>query len=162
MHVKPEEQLVELGRKLYVKITEVIQAEVADVTEEDCINYMKQLVIDRTFDGYMTEIQTVYGQLEHILGVKIEPAPDEWDRLFNVDFFIKVGEKFIGLQIKPITFGGGSVQLPEIFKEKSLQEETHRKFTKKFGGRYFTSTPIKAERRKRFTIRKLSKRSDRR
>jgi len=137
LHVKPEEQLVELGRKLYVKITEVIQAEVADVTEEDCINYMKQLVIDRTFDGYMTEIQTVYGQLEHILGVKIEPAPDEWDRLFNVDFFIKVGEKFIGLQIKPITFGGGSVQLPEIFKEKSLQEETHRKFTKKFGGKVF-------------------------
>lgn len=137
LHVKPEEQLEELGRKLYVKITEVIQAEVADVTEEDCINYMKLLVIDRTFDGYMTEIQTVYGQLEHILGVKIQPAPDEWDRLFNVDFFIKVGEKFIGLQIKPITSGGGSAQLPEIHKEKGLQEETHRKFTKKFGGRVF-------------------------
>jgi hypothetical protein len=137
LHVKPEEHLVELGRKLYVKITEVIQAEVADVTEEDCINYMKQLVIDRTFDGYMTEIQTVYGQLELILGVKIEPAPDVWDRLFNVDFFIKVREKFIGLQIKPITFGGGSAQLPEIFKEKGLQEATHRSFTKKFGGRVF-------------------------
>jgi predicted ATP-grasp superfamily ATP-dependent carboligase len=136
-HVKPEEHIVELGKKLYVKITEVIQAEVADVTEEDCIVYMKQLVIDRTFDGYITEIKTVYGQLEHILGLKIEPAPDEWDRLFNVDFFIKVGEKFIGLQIKPITFGGGSVQLPEIFKEKSFQEETHRKFTKKFGGKVF-------------------------
>ena len=137
LHVKPEAHIVELGKRLYVKITEVIQAEVADVTEEDCINYMKQLVIDRTFDGYMTEIHTVYGQLEHILGLKIEPAPDEWDRLFNVDFFIEVGEKFIGLQIKPITFGGGSVQLPEIFKEKSLQEETHRKFTEKFGGKVF-------------------------
>jgi len=137
LHIKSEEHIIELGKKLYVKITEVIQSEVADVTEEDCINYMKQLVIDRTFDGYITEIQTVYGQLEHILGVKIEPAPDEWDRLFNVDFFIKVGEKFIGLQIKPITFGGGSGQISEIFKEKGLQDATHRKFSERYGGKVF-------------------------
>ena len=37
-NVRPEEHIVELGKKLYVKITEVIQAEVAEVTEEDCIN----------------------------------------------------------------------------------------------------------------------------
>lgn len=55
---------------------------------------MMQLVIDRTYDGYITEIQTIYAQLQNILKVKIEPAPDEWDRLFNVDFYIKVGEKF--------------------------------------------------------------------
>jgi len=132
--VKPKEHIIELGKKLYVKITEVIQSEVADVTEQDCIDYMIQLVIDRTFDGYTTEIQTVYGQLQKILNVKIEPAPDEWDRLFNVDFFIKVGEKFIGLQIKPINSG---IQLPEIFKEYSIQAETHKKFTEVFGGKVF-------------------------
>jgi len=136
-NIKPEEHIVELGKKLYVKITEVIQAEVAEVTEEDCINYMKQLVIDRTYDGYRTEIDTVYGQLEQLLGVKIEPAPDEWDRLYNVDFYIKAGEHFIGLQIKPITFSGGTVQLPEIFKEKSIQEKSHLKFTEKYGGKVF-------------------------
>lgn len=136
-HVKPEEHIIELGRRLYVKITEVIQAEVAEVSEDDCIAYMKEMVIERTFDGYMTEIKTVYGQLERQLGVKIEPAPDEWDRLFNVDFFIKIGEKYIGLQIKPVTFGCGTIQLPEIFKEKSIQENTHREFTEKFGGMVF-------------------------
>lgn len=47
-HVKPEEHIVDLGKKLYVKITEVIVAEVEAVSEEDCITYMKQLVIDRT------------------------------------------------------------------------------------------------------------------
>ena len=104
------------------------------MTEEDCIDYMLQLVIDRTFDGYMTEIQTLYGQLQNILGVKIEPAPDEWDRLFNVDFFIKVGDKYIGLQIKPVNAG---IQLPEIFKEYALQAETHIKFTEVFGGKVF-------------------------
>jgi len=133
-NVKSKEHIEELGKKLYTKITEVIQAEVAEITVQDCINYMIQLVIDRTFDGYMTEIQTIYGQLQNILGVKIEPAPDEWDRLFNVDFFIKIGEKFIGLQIKPINTG---IQLPEIFKEYSLQAETHKKFTEVFGGKVF-------------------------
>jgi MjaI restriction endonuclease len=89
-NVRSKEHIEELGRKLYVKITEVIASEVEEVTEEDCIEYMFQLVIDRTYDGYMTEIRTVYGQLQDLLGVKIEAAPDEWDRLFNVDFFIKV------------------------------------------------------------------------
>jgi hypothetical protein len=133
-NVKPKEHIVDLGKKLYTKITEVIQSEVTQITEQDCIDYMIQLVIDRTYDGYVTEIQTVYGQLQSILGVGIEAAPDEWDRLFNVDFFIKVKEKYIGLQIKPVNTG---IQLPEIFKEYNLQEVTHQKFTEVFGGKVF-------------------------
>jgi len=95
---------------------------------------MFQLVIDRTFGGYTTEIRTVYGQLQGLFGVKIEPAPDEWDRLFNVDFFIRVKNKYIGLQIKPAS---GVSHIPEIFKERNQQAETHRKFTEKYGGKVF-------------------------
>jgi len=133
-NVRSREHIEELGRKLYVKITEVIQAEVEEITEQDCIDYMVQLVIDRTFDGYMTEIKTIYGQLEKELQVKIEPAPDEWDRLFNVDFFIRIKDNYIGIQIKPVNQG---IQLSQIFKEKELQLKTHEKFTKQFGGRVF-------------------------
>ena len=95
---------------------------------------MIQLVIDRTFDGYMTEIKTVYGQLEREVGVKIEPAPDEWDRLFNVDFFIRIKNNYIGIQIKPVNQG---IQLSEIFKEKGLQIKSHEKFSVKYGGKVF-------------------------
>jgi hypothetical protein len=133
-NVRSQEQIEELGKKLYVKITEVIQSEVESVTEQDCIDYMMEMVIDRTFDGYMTEIQTIYGQLQSMLGVPIEAAPDEWDRLFNVDFYIKIGEKYIGLQIKPVN---ARIQLPEIFKEYGLQADTHQKFTEVFGGKVF-------------------------
>jgi len=133
-NVRSKEQIETLGKKLYVKITEVIQSEVEDITEQDCINYMVQLVIDRTFDGYMTEIKTVYGQLEKELGVKIKSAPDEWDRLYNVDFFIPVGDNFIGMQIKPVNQG---IQLSQIFKEKELQLKSHEHFTKKYGGKVF-------------------------
>ncbi len=133
-NVRSKDHVADLGKKLYVKITEVIQSEVLEITEQDCIDYMNQLVIDRTYDGYVTEIQTIYGQLQKILNVKIEPAPDEWDRLFNVDFYIKINNTYIGLQIKPIN---GGIQLPEIFKELSIQAETHTKFTEVFGGKVF-------------------------
>lgn len=139
-NVRPKEHIVDLGKKLYVKITEVVASEVEEVTEEDCINYIRNLVIDRTFDGYMTEKTTIYGQLQDILGVKIEPAPDEWDRLFNVDFFIKIKDKYIGLQIKP---AGGVSHIPQIFKEKQIQAETHKKFTEKYDGRVFYVISIK-------------------
>ena len=73
--------------------TEVIQAEIEEVTEEDCLQYIYNLVINRTFDGYQTEIKTIYGKLQRDLGVKIEPAPDEWDRVYNVDFYIEIDGK---------------------------------------------------------------------
>lgn len=133
-NVKSETHIEELGKKLYLKITEVISSEVDEVTEQDCIDYMKQMVIERTFDGYMTEIQTIYGQLQTLLGVKLEAAPDEWDRLFNVDFFIKIGENYIGIQIKPVN---NSLQIPEIHKEYALQAKTHKKFKEKYGGAVF-------------------------
>ena len=132
--VKSKEHIIELGKQLYIKITEVISAEVEEITEEDCIDYMLKLVIDRTFDGYMTEIKTIYGQLERELGYKIEPASDKWDRLYNVDFFIKIKDKFLGLQIKPVNQG---IQLSQIFKEKGFQEKTHQKFEKEFSGKVF-------------------------
>jgi len=143
--VRTKEHIIELGKKLYIKITEVIQAEVEEISEEDCIDYMLKLVIDRTFDGYLTEIKTIYGQLEQELSYKIEPAPDKWDRLFNVDFFIKIKSKFIGLQIKPVNQG---IQLSQIFKEKGLQLKTHEKFEKEFGGKVFYIFSSKANGKK--------------
>ncbi len=128
----------ELGEHLYDKITEVVIPEWEEVfkqlTKQDCIDYIYNHTINRTYDGYTTEIQTIYGQLQILLDVKIEPAPDEWDRLFNVDFFIKVNDSYIGLQIKPIN---NSLQIPEIHKEYALQAKTHEKFKKQYGGNVF-------------------------
>jgi hypothetical protein len=133
-NVRSKEHIEELGKKLYVKITEVISAEVDEITEKDCIDYMFNLVINRTYDGYTTEIKTIYGQLQKMLNVEIKPAPDKWDRLYNVDFFIKIKDKYIGLQIKPVN---GVSHIPEIYKEHSLQLNTHEKFEKEFGGKVF-------------------------
>ena len=129
----PKQHLEQLGKTLFIKVTDVCKAEIEDVTEEDCINFIYNLVINRTFDGYQSEIQTIYGQLEKILGVKIEPAPDEWDRGYNVDYFIKINDKYIGLQIKP----AGYEYITQIINEREQQKKTQEKFTAKYGGRGF-------------------------
>ena len=133
-NVKTEEQIIELGKKLYIKITEILVAEIDEITEEDCINYIRELVIDRTYEGYIREIKTIYGQLQEILQCKISPAPDKWDRLFNVDFFIEINGKYIGLQIKPVS---ETTQITEIYKEIEIQKNTHKKKKKKYGGEVF-------------------------
>jgi hypothetical protein len=152
-NVFPKEHLIDIGRKLYIKISEVFRAEIDDVTEQDCIDYVINLVINRTFDGYITEKKTIYEQLQDILQVKIEPAPDEWDGLYNVDFFIKINEKFIGLQIKP----AGYAFIPQIISEHIHQVETHKKFTAQYGGKVFYIISVKEGDKKRFIMLKLLK-----
>ena len=140
-NVRTQEEIIELGKKLYIKITEVLVAEIDEITEEDCINYIKELVIDRTYDGYIREIRTIYEQLQIELKTKICPAPDEWDRLFNVYFYIEVIGKFLGLQIKTVSQVSS---IPEIYKEKDIQHTTHKEFTKRYGGKVFYLYSCKA------------------
>jgi len=144
-NVRSSEHIIELGKKLYVKITEVLVAEIDEITEEDCINYIKELVIDRTYDGYIREIKTIYEQLQEILKVKIFPASDEWDRLYNVDFYIEINGKYLGLQIKPVSQVSS---IPEIFKEKGIQHNTHIKFKEKYGGNVFYIYSYKSDNKK--------------
>jgi hypothetical protein len=138
--LEPSDYLEDLGKKLYTKITEVIRAEIDEVSEEDCIDYIYNLVINRTFEGYRNEVDTVYKKLRIELNVEIKPAPDEWDRLYNVDFYIEVEGKYLGLQIKPITY---DKQTPEVYKWKEWLSRTHRDFEEKFGGKVFTIFSIK-------------------
>jgi hypothetical protein len=143
-NVYPEEHLKQLGRRLYMKISEVCRAEIDSITEQDCIDFVINLIIKRTFDGYQSEIDTIYGQLQEILGVAVEPAPDKWDRIYNVDFFIKVKDKFIGIQIKP----AGYAYITQIINEQKFQAKSHEKFTARYGGRVFYIISIKEGKKK--------------
>jgi len=134
------EYITGLGQTLYIKLTEVVQKELASITEEECIEYAYNLVLRRIYDGYRTEIETIYGQLEGAVEMKIEQAPDKWDRAYIVDFFIKVGEKYIGIQIKPIASGQALNQYQWI----EMHKKNHEKFENEFGGKVFFVYSIKA------------------
>jgi hypothetical protein len=109
--------------------------------DQKSVKKISSLTIQTTF----AKIQTIYGQLQQALGVQIKPAPDEWDRLYNVDFFIEVDDKYIGLQIKPTTFK----HTFEDYKWKEMQETSHRKFQKRFAGKVFIVFSVKEGQKKR-------------
>jgi hypothetical protein len=127
------EYLEELGKTLYIKLTEVVCKELESISLEECIDYVYNLVINRTFEGYQTEIKTIYGILEMELGRKIIPAPDKWDRSYSVDFYIEIKPNtHIGIQIKPIT--GNSLN---DYQWIEMHRANHERFTQKYHGRVF-------------------------
>ena len=127
------EYLHELGERLYIKLSEVVQKEVETITQEECVDYVFNLVLNRTYEGYRTEIDTIYGQLQKELGVEIKPAPDLWDRKYSVDFFIETNGKYIGLQIKPVSAGVSASQ----YQWNDINKSNHDKFEKDFGGKVY-------------------------
>ncbi len=128
-----KEYMDDLGRRLYIKLSEVVQNELESIQEEECINYVFNLVLNRTYEGYKSEIDTIYGQLESHLNKRIHPAPDKWDRKYNVDFYIQVKSDYIGLQIKPISSG----RALDYYQWEKMHESNHRKFEKEQGGKVF-------------------------
>ena len=147
MHLKgltKEQYLDWIGMELCKKIHEVMKKEIEEIDEEDCKRYIRELVFDRTYNGYVTEIDTIYGILENELGVKILPAPDEWDRKYNIDFYIKAKNGVIGIQIKPITYN----QTPEVHNWEDWLKRSHEKFKTDVGGKVFVVFSVKNEGRK--------------
>lgn len=135
-----------LGMEVFKKINEIIKKEVEDITEEECVNYIKELIFDKTFQGFIMEKETVYSVLEKELNVKLHPAGDEWDRKYNIDFYIKCEKGYIGIQIKPITYN----QTPQIHNWMSWLKESHEKFRKEVGGEVFTIFYVKDKEGKKY------------
>ena len=71
------ESLHELGERLYAKITEVVipewEAAFRELTEQDCIDYIYNLTINRTYDGYIREKSVINDGLVKAIGIQIKP-----------------------------------------------------------------------------------------
>lgn len=149
------ETIEELGERLYYKIKNVVipQWEEAfqKLTLQDCIDYVYNVTINRTFDGYMREKSVVNDNLAKIFkDVIFEESDPHLDHAGDIDYIAKVGSLQFGLQIKPITananFGGYS--LSERMKA-SFDE-----FTEEYGARSLLYT---AKKERSPTLRSLSK-----
>ena len=139
------EYIQSLGEKLYIKLSEVVHNELESIQEEECIDYAYNLVLNRTYEGYRSEIDTIYGQLQSILSINIEPARDEWDRTYNVDFCININDKYIGLQIKPIASGQSLNQYQWV----EMHRVNHQRFENQFGGKVFFVYSVKSTGKKK-------------
>lgn len=133
------ESLQELGERLYEKITEVVIPEWQEafnaLTKEDCYDYIYNLTINRTFDGYLREKSVVNDGLAKVFSeVRFEESPPELDHAGDIDYLGYVTDKkAFGIQIKPVTaqsnFGNYSVS--------ERMKASFESFKNDFGGNVF-------------------------
>jgi len=133
-----QETLDELGERLYSKITEVVipewSAAFKELTLEDCKEYIYQVTIVRTFDGFLLEKSVVNDGLAKIFPeVEFEESDPELDHAGDIDYIGKIGEKAFGIQIKPITASTnfGNYNITE------RMSGSFNTFEEKYGGKVF-------------------------
>ncbi len=134
-----KENLNELGERLYDKITEVVIPEWQEafnaLTKQDCYDYIYNLTINRTFDGYLREKSVINdGLAKEFPNIKFEESPAELDHSGDIDYLGFVGENVaFGIQIKPITaqsnFGN--------YKPSERMQNSFKTFTEDFKGNVF-------------------------
>lgn len=82
------ESLKELGERLYAKITEVVipewESAFRELTEQDCIDYIYNLTINRTYDGYLREKSVINDGLAKIFSdITADNCKCQFRKLFS-------------------------------------------------------------------------------
>ncbi|MHB1663863.1 MAG: MjaI family restriction endonuclease [bacterium] len=132
------EELVELGERLYVKIKEIVipewQEAFSQLDLQDCIDYIYNLTICRTYDGFLREKSVVNDNLvKRFPDVNFLESDPQLDHAGDIDYLGYIGYKAFGIQIKPVTakanFGNYSVS--------ERMKASFEEFKQKFGGKVF-------------------------
>jgi hypothetical protein len=130
--------LNELGERLYEKITEVVIPEWMEafkqITKQDCYDYVYEVTVLRTFDGFLTEKSVINDFLaKKFPEVVFEESDSDLDHSGDIDYIGKVGDKTFGIQIKPVTANSnfGNYNLSERMQANFQQ------FEEKYGGKVF-------------------------
>jgi len=130
--------LTELGERLYEKITGVVipewKAAFDELSLKDCKDYIYNLTINRTFDGFVREKSVVNdGLTSYFPKVKFVESDKDLDHAGDIDYLGLVGKKAFGIQIKPITAKAnfGNYSISERMKANFID------FEKKYHGKVF-------------------------
>ncbi len=133
-----KEILDELGERLYSKITEVVIPEwtsaFQDLSLDDCKEYIYQVTVVRTYDGFLLEKSVVNDGLAKIFPeVEFEESDEELDHAGDIDYIGKVNGKAFGIQIKPITANSNFAN----YNISERMSNSFENFEKNFGGKVF-------------------------
>lgn len=114
----------------------------SQLTLQDCIDYIYNLTINRTYDGYIREKSVVNdGLAKKFPNVVFKESDPELDHAGDIDYVAEVGNYQFGIQIKPVTananFGGYSLS--------ERMKASFDDFTEKFGGKVFIVYSQKGE-----------------
>ena len=133
-----KDSLEELGERLFVKIKEIVIPEWSEafnqLTLQDCVDYIFNLTINRTFDGFIREKSVIEDNLsKEFPNIKFVESNPELDHAGDIDYLGWVGKKAFGIQIKPVTakanFGN--------YSATERMKASFSDFTKQYGGQVF-------------------------
>jgi len=133
-----KEDLTELGERLYIKIKEIVIPEWEEafrqLTLKDCTDYIYNLTICRTYDGFLREKSVINDNLaKRFPNVNFLESDPQLDHAGDIDYLGWVGDKAFGIQIKPITAKANFGNYSASERMKASFEE----FQQKFGGKVF-------------------------
>ena len=140
-NVKSESELDRIGSELYRKISDVVLPEISSITEEDCKEYMRELVIKKSFEGHRTRYIILNSELIKKTGKDFRFLPDYPNdykfRTYAIDYYHldETKDLLIGIKVQP--FSITKSQEPHV--KKALQEiqQTHKEWEDKEAGRFF-------------------------
>jgi hypothetical protein len=133
-----KENLAELGERLYVKIKEIVIPEWEEafrqLTLQDCVDYIYNLTICRTYDGFLREKSVMNDNLvKRFPDVNFLESDPLLDHAGDIDYLGWVGDKAFGIQIKPVTAKANFGNYSASERMKASFEE----FERRFGGKVF-------------------------
>ncbi len=133
-----KESLEELGNRLFEKIKTIVIPQWTEafnqLTIQDCIDYIFNLTINRTYDGFIREKSVIEDNLaKEFPNIKFIESDPELDHAGDIDYLGWIGEKAFGIQIKPVTakanFGN--------YSPSERMKASFNDFTEKYGGKVF-------------------------
>ena len=139
-----KDTLDEIGERLYSKITEVVipewTAAFEELTLQDCKDYIYEVTVVRTYDGFLLEKSVINDGLAKIFPeIEFEESDPVLDHAGDIDYLGKVGNKAFGIQIKPITANANFGN----YKITERMSSSFQNFEKKYGGKVFVIFSIR-------------------
>ena len=157
-----KEILKELGERLYAKLKEIVIPEITNairnLTLEDCLEYIYQLTICRTYDGFLEEKSVVNDVLaKKFPSVIFEESNPQLDHAGDIDYIGKVGDKAFGIQIKPVTVAANLGN----YDITARMQQSFRDFGEQYGGKVFIILSIDGEIANKEVIEKIGQEIER-
>lgn len=133
-----KESLDELGERLYVKIKEIVIPEWSEAFNQlilqDCIDYIHNLTLNRTYDGYKREKSVIEDTLAKLFPeVEFVESDPVLDHAGDIDYLGYLRDKAFGIQIKPVTAKSNFGNYSSTERMKASFDD----FTNEFGGKVF-------------------------
>jgi hypothetical protein len=138
--------LRQLGQRLHMKITEVVipewQAAFHQLTLQDCVDYIYNLTINRTFDGFLREKSVVNdGLAKEFPEIRFEESDSDLDHAGDIDYIGRVGNHAFGIQIKPVTAQASFAN----YSPSERMKTNFREFEERYGGKVFVVFSLDGE-----------------